>query len=137
MPKENSKVNSLIPGPKARDPNTEVTNNLQGQLSFHEHNGFDFPKIKIQNLANVLYGKVTWDPPSLSDGTGATTLAVVKGASEGDFVLVATSENIHGMILSGYVKDSNSVIIRLQNETGGTIDLGSNTYRVLVIKRFF
>jgi hypothetical protein len=66
------------------------------------------------------------DVASLNDGVG-TTLGgyTVTGAAIGDFVDVSMGVDTQGILLFAWVDSANSVKVRLQNETGGTIDLAS------------
>lgn len=82
-----------------------------------------------------LAGSVTWDPASLADGVGETSAAItVTGAALGDYVMIAAPYDLQGITCNGYVSAENTVKIRLQNETGGPIDLASGTWKVRVIK---
>lgn len=82
-----------------------------------------------------IQGSTTWDPGSLADGAGETSAAItVTGAAFGDYVLVSAPYDLQGITCNGYVSAANTVKIRLQNETGGTIDLASGTWKVKVIK---
>ncbi len=82
-----------------------------------------------------LQGSATWNPGSLNDGVGETSSGItVTGAALGDFVLVSAPYDLQGITCNGYVSATNTVTIRLQNETGGTIDLASGTWKVKVIK---
>jgi hypothetical protein len=83
--------------------------------------------------AGVLSGSATFDPASLATNTGATTTVSVSGAAVGDFVLASFSADLQGITLSGYVSASNTVSVRFQNGTAGTIDLASGTVRVRVL----
>lgn len=82
----------------------------------------------------VLTGSATWDPGSLVDGAGETKAITVTGAALGDFVLVAAPCDLVDMTVTGYVQAANTVEIRLQNESGGTVDLTSGTWKVKVLK---
>jgi hypothetical protein len=85
--------------------------------------------------APSLNGSTVWDPASLADGVGVTSSAIaVTGAAFGDFVLVAAPYDLQGILCTGYVSSAGNVKIRLQNETTGTIDLASGTWKVRVIK---
>jgi hypothetical protein len=76
-------------------------------------------------------GSATWDPGSLVDGAGETSAAVtVTGAQLGDMVSASFSKDLSGITLTGWVSASNTCYARLQNETGGTIDLASGTLRI-------
>lgn len=66
---------------------------------------------------------VTYDPPSLADGSGTTTTISVPGASLGDFVLVSFSNDLQGVIVTAWVSAADTVSVRFQNETGGAVDL--------------
>ena len=82
-----------------------------------------------------LYGTITWDPANLVDGAGETSNSItVTGAALGDYVVVAAPYDLQGMICSGYVSASNTVKIRVQNESGGAIDLASGVWKVKVTK---
>ncbi|HZC82319.1 MAG TPA: hypothetical protein VE222_11520 [Nitrospiraceae bacterium] len=82
----------------------------------------------------VIPGTFTYDPASAADGVGATTTVTVTGAAVGDFVLVANGVDLQGITITAYVSAANTVAIRLQNESGGTLDLASSTWKLLVLK---
>lgn len=76
---------------------------------------------------------VTIDPPSLANNSGVTSAAItVTGAAFGDSVDVCAPYDLQGIIASGYVSAANTVRVRLQNATGGAIDLTSGTWKVVV-----
>jgi hypothetical protein len=77
-------------------------------------------------------GTFAWDPVNLGDGAGVTSDTIsVPGASFGDFVEVAAPYDLQGILCNGYVSSAGNVRIRLQNETGGAIDLSSTgTWKV-------
>jgi hypothetical protein len=82
-----------------------------------------------------LSGSVTWNPASLADGAGETSSGItVTGAALGDYVIVSSPYDLQDCIVTGYVQAANTVEIRLQNESGGTKDLASGTWKVRVIK---
>lgn len=86
-------------------------------------------------LRNALPGSATYDAGSLADGAGATTTVTVAGAALGDFALASLGVDLQGIAVTAYVSAANTVSVRLQNETGGTIDLASTTLRVLVLQK--
>jgi hypothetical protein len=86
-------------------------------------------------LGAFLYGSATYDAASLADGVGATTTITVTGAVVGDFVLVSHGVDVSGITVTGYVSAADTVSVRLQNESGGTLDLASSTLRALVLKK--
>lgn len=74
----------------------------------------------------------TWDPGNLADGAGETKSVTVTGAALGDFVLIAPPYDLQDMLLTAYVQATNTVEVRLQNESGGAINLASGTWKVVV-----
>lgn len=83
--------------------------------------------------SGLLTGSAVYDAASLIDAAGATSTITVNGAALGDHVLsVSCSVDLQGITLTGYVSAANTVSFRLQNETGGPIDLASATYRAVV-----
>src|ERR1044072_9973676 len=85
-------------------------------------------------LAGLLTGSATYDAASLADGVGATTTVTVTGAVLGDFVVgVSHGVDLAGITVTAYVSAANTVSVRFQNESGGTLDLASATLRVAVL----
>lgn len=74
-------------------------------------------------------GAVTYNPPSLADGSGTTTAVTVVGASLGDFAEAAFSEDTQGVSVSAWVSAADTVSVRFQNETGGVVDLNQGTLK--------
>jgi hypothetical protein len=86
-------------------------------------------------LPSQLTGTITWDPTNLSDGQGATSPNItVTGAAMGDFVLVAPPYDLQGLACSAYVSAVGTAKIRIDNKTGGSIDLPPGTWKVKVLK---
>ena len=79
-------------------------------------------------------GSATYDPASLVDGAGATTTVTVTGAALGDFAQASFSLDLQGITLTAWVSAANTVSVRFQNETTGTLDLGSGTLRARAFK---
>lgn len=79
-------------------------------------------------------GSLTWDPGSLADGAGETSTGItVTGAALGDYVLVSAPYDLQGLTATAYVSATNTVKIRLQNESAGTVDLASGSWKVRVL----
>jgi hypothetical protein len=110
------------------------SNNLQGIVLSAWVSAADTVSVRFQNETGsaILEGTATYDPPSLNDGDGATTTVTVTGAALGDFVETSFSLDLQGITTTAWVSAANTVSVRLQNETGGTIDLGSGTLRARV-----
>jgi hypothetical protein len=80
---------------------------------------------------------IVWDPGSLNDGVGETSASItVTGAILGDFVIVSAPYDLQGITCNAYVDAADSVKIRIQNETGGVINLDSGTWRVRTISKY-
>jgi hypothetical protein len=100
----------------------------------------DYPSV-IALMSGVSYIELdlktdfVWNPISLADGAGETSGNItITGAALGDTVQVYPPYNLQGILCMGYVSAANTVNIRLQNETGETIDLVEGTWKVKVIK---
>tara|TARA_Y100000310_G_scaffold270455_1_gene284304 strand:- start:255 stop:2798 length:2544 start_codon:yes stop_codon:yes gene_type:complete len=84
----------------------------------------------------TLHGSLVWDPANLANAAGETSgVITVTGAAAGDMVEVFPPDSIQAMLCQGYVSAGNQVKVRLQNETGGAIDLDSGTWWVRVHRR--
>jgi hypothetical protein len=93
----------------------------------------------VDNVSTVppLCGLVTWNPASLVDGAGETSPNItVLGAAVGDAVEVYPPYALQGFLCTGAVSAADTVVIRVQNETTGTVDLASGSWRVRVRKLF-
>lgn len=87
-----------------------------------------------RSLPFVLSGTAVYDPASLADGVGATTTVTVTGAALGDVADASFSLDLQGIGMTAYVSAADTVSIRLQNESGGTLDLASGTLKAVVFK---
>lgn len=84
---------------------------------------------------STLSGVVTYDATSLDDGVGETTTVSVWGAALGDTAVAALGVSTAGITVTANVTAANTVSVRVQNESGGTLDLASTDLHVTVIKR--
>jgi hypothetical protein len=85
--------------------------------------------------SNTWLVSATLNADSLADGAGDTDTVAVPGVALGDMVLSASlAVDVAGLIVTGYVSAANTVSIRFQNETGGTVDLASATLRLVVVR---
>ena len=82
-----------------------------------------------------LDGSATFNPASLIDAAGEETTITVTGAALGDFVLASFSLDTDGLTVTAWVSAADTVTVRLQNESGGTLDIASGTLRVRVLPR--
>lgn len=94
----------------------------------HVHNGYDTNKIRIKDIDTVILKQETINPSNLVDGAGETVQVTgVTGATLGDFVLVSAPYDLQDIIVTAYVQDEGVVEIRIQNESGSTVNLASGT----------
>jgi hypothetical protein len=73
------------------------------------------------------------DAGSLVDGAGETETIAVPGVVLGDIVLgFSFGVDKAGVVCHAYVSAANVVTLRLQNESGSTVDLASTTVKVII-----
>lgn len=89
----------------------------------------------IANIVGHLSGTATYDAASLVDAAGQTTTVTVTGAVLGDFAIVGHGVDVAGITVTGYVSAADTVSVRVQNESGGTLDLVSATLYARVIPK--
>lgn len=78
----------------------------------------------------------TYDPPNLVDGAGDTQNPTsLQGVALGDFVAAGFTQDLQGMLLTAWASAANEIKTRLQNETGGALNLASGTVYLLVWKK--
>ena len=88
-----------------------------------------------QNMITTIPGELVFDPGSIASGSGETSSAIsIIGAALGIPVIVAAPYDLQGMTATAYVDATNSVRIRVDNNTGAPIDLASGTWKVYVLK---
>lgn len=89
----------------------------------------------VWGIKQSLEGSLVWDPANLVDGAGVDSGNItVVDAALGDKVDVYPPYDTQGIIPTGRVTAADTVRIWLQNETGGAIDLGNDTWKVKVYK---
>lgn len=85
----------------------------------------------------VAAGFTTVDVASIAAGAQGTVTVTVPGvALDGSWVVdgVATNGNPGAVSMDAYISAANTVIIFLQNNSGGAVDPPSLTYRVVAMK---
>jgi len=102
----------------------------------HQHNGTDASKVRFIDTESVYSQQVTINPGSLADGAGATIqVTSIRGATLGDFVIVSAPYDLQDITVTAYIQARGVVEIRIQNESGNTIDLASGIWRILIIRK--
>ena len=82
---------------------------------------------------DVFLHQGTYDAASLATGAARSDTIAVPGVQLGDMVVgIALGVNLAGLTITGYVSAANTVTLRLDNLTGGAVDLASTTLRILV-----
>lgn len=77
----------------------------------------------------------TLNAGSLADAAGESDTITVPGVALGDMVLgFSFGVDKAGVVCHGYVSAADTVTLRLQNESGGTVDLASTTVRLVVAR---
>lgn len=94
----------------------------------------DLDRAQFQGIfSKLFFGSFTVDVASLIDAAGASQSVTLPGVALGDMVLgVSFGVSTQGMTVTANVTAADTVIVRVQNESGGTLDLASTTVRVLV-----
>jgi hypothetical protein len=101
---------------------------------FKKVNNLETKSVDCQNIIEDLSYLppviFVWNPGSLVDGTGETSAdIVVPGAALGLTKVEAIAPyDLAGVTCTAWVKSSEIVNVRLQNETGGTVDLASGSW---------
>jgi hypothetical protein len=88
----------------------------------------------FQGLFSQLFTyKGTVDVASLADGAGASQTFTVTGVALGDLVIAQSIDvSTAGITLTGNVTAADTVTLRFQNESGGTLDLAAANVYILV-----
>lgn len=85
------------------------------------------------DLGLTLSGSATYNASNLADGAGETTTVTVTGAALGDFAIASLGVSVAGITVTAWVSAADTVSVRVQNESGGALDLASTTLRVRVM----
>jgi hypothetical protein len=76
---------------------------------------------------------VQFDPNNLADAVGQTSPNItVAGAAFGDVVDVSAPYTMAGVLAFGYVSAADTVNVRLQNESGGAVNLANGQWKIVV-----
>lgn len=88
---------------------------------------------EINTVADgVLSGSDTWDPASIANGAEEAKEVTVTGAVLGDYALGSFSLDVTDLGLNCQITVADTATCILFNNTGGAIDLGSGTVKVML-----
>jgi len=77
----------------------------------------------------------TWDAASIGAGLATGTTFTVSGAATTDFVLLTYTSSLSPLIVTqASVESANTVRISLANASSGAINVGSKTWKVMVLR---
>jgi hypothetical protein len=83
----------------------------------------------------IFTAEATLDFPSISSNATESLTMTVAGASTGDSVAIGAPAGIEaGLVWSAVVTAADTVTIRVQNDTGGSINPASATWRATVFE---
>lgn len=100
---------------------SELDNNWNALTGDGKVTGFIFHEETGVNIA------------SQADAAGATQSITVNGVALGDMVIgVSFGVDLEDMTITAYVQSADTVEVRVQNESGSTVDLASTTVRLLI-----
>jgi len=93
----------------------------------------DDDKMMLNRGAGPIFGSAAVDLASLGDGDTATPFDItVTGADLDDLAICSPNIDAQNLIVYANVRAANTVEVIVHNETGGTIDLASTTWKVAV-----
>lgn len=84
-------------------------------------------------LKGIIYETSTINPGSLNDGAGSTHSVTVTGAALGDHVIAVPAADMIDTVWSASVISSNTVEVRIQNESLSTRDIASSTWKFIIL----
>ncbi|WP_017730942.1 hypothetical protein [Nafulsella turpanensis] len=71
---------------------------------------------------------------TIAAGTNFVVQVTLEGVALGDFVVASFSNPLQGCLMSGYVRNNNQIEVAIFNGNATQKNLGSGTFKVLVIK---
>ena len=79
--------------------------------------------------------RATINADDIADGAGDNDTIAVPGVALGDMVIgLSLGVDIAGLTVTAWVSGANTVTVRFQNESGGSVNLAETTIKVLVAR---
>ncbi len=113
---------------------TNLTTPENGAVEYDGTNYFATSGSVRYTLAKTLIGSATLDFASTTTRTSRDLTITVTGATTNDFAIVNPGTNNANTTYTAWVSAANTVTVRFNNYSGGTIDPASATFRVTVLK---
>jgi hypothetical protein len=85
--------------------------------------------------ARVLVFSETYDAADTADGAGITNVIAAPGAVLGDACIASIGVDALDVTLSCIIQAANVAEVRMQNESGSSVNLAETTWRVFVFKK--
>lgn len=92
-------------------------------------------KTKVSYDGVSMYGTASWTPGSISNGASSAVDVTVTGAEIGDMVRVSYTQDLQGIVATGYVRTAGVVKAVFSNTTGGSVALSAGTIKALCTRR--
>lgn len=119
--------------------NANIVTNINANKTLTANRVYTFTRYngkwyELQTQQQYLEASLTYDPPSIANGSAAFQNVTVTGAELGDLVIASFSRHMNGMVLGANVSATNTVTCVMANNTGVAVDIASGTLKVRVIK---
>ena len=114
---------------------TLLTTPEAGAVEMNSGKLYFTPSATREQVFTGLTSTATLDFPSIAGGTAAELTVSVTGAATGETVLLGPPAALEtGLGATGIVTASNTVTVRLANNTAGAVDPASATWRATVLR---
>lgn len=113
---------------------TNLTTPENGAVEFDGTNYFATSGGVRYTLAKTLIGSASLNFPSTATRLSSDLTITVTGASTNDFVIVHPGTVVTNTTYTAWVSAANTVTVRFNNYSGGTLDPAAGTFRVVVLK---
>ncbi len=111
-----------------------LTTPEDGAMEFDGTNYFVTSGSSRYTMAKTLIGSASLDFPSTATRIGSDLTITVTGATTNDFVIVNPPALSANTCYTAWVSAANTVTVRFNNYSGGTLNPAAGTFRVTVLK---